>query len=165
MRRVAFGLVVVALGAALLLVGKHSSRSPQAATTTIRPAVRPTAAFHPRTPARRPPPTPGALHQARRFLDAFLSYEVGVGGSRTERAIRADASHGFAVELLTHRPTPPGAGAPPPARIKRMRVDPVRGRADLALVSGEARRRAGPEPFAFLFARRHGRWLALAPGE
>jgi hypothetical protein len=101
----------------------------------------------------------------RHFLDAFLSYEVGAGGSHVEATIRADASRVFADELLTRPPTPPGAGAPPPARITRMRVDPVRGRADLALVSGEARRRAGPEPFAFLFARRHGRWLALAPGE
>jgi hypothetical protein len=56
----------------------------------------------------------------------------------------------------------PGQAA---ARITSLRIDRVPGHPYLVLASGDARRAEGPEPFSFLFARRGGRWLALAPGE
>jgi hypothetical protein len=164
MRRLAFGLVVLALGGALLLavlrspnpnLGKPSSAGAEDRLATVSR----------RHPPARKAPTADTRRQARRFVEAFLSYEVGAGGSRAEEAIRSDASPSFADELLAHPPIPAGGSAPPPARITRLRVDPVPGQPDLALVSGEARRPAAPEPFAFLFARRGGRWLAVAPGE
>jgi hypothetical protein len=63
------------------------------------------------------------------------------------------------------RPPRPAPTAPGPAPIAVLHVSRLPARPDLALVSGTAHRRSGGEPFAFLFARRRGRWLALAPAE
>jgi hypothetical protein len=164
MRRLAFGLVVLALGGALLLVVLRSSRPTQGERSSDAIAGGLATVSRRRSPALKVP-NPDARRQARRFVEAFLSYEVGAGGSRTERALRSDASQALAAELLAHRPIPPGRSDPATTRITRLRVDPVPGHPDLALVSGEARRPAAPEPFAFLFAWRGGRWLAIAPGE
>jgi hypothetical protein len=157
MRRLLFAALLAALVAVLLLVGSHRPPSrpasnPSATTVALRP------------PAPGPPPT-GARPQVRRFVAAFLSYEVGAGGPALEKAIRRHASRRFAGKLLSEPPAQarrPTHGAAP---ITSLHIDPVPGQTDLALASGEARRPEGPEPFSFLFARRAGRWLAVAPGE
>jgi hypothetical protein len=156
MRRLLFAALLVSLVAVLLLVGFHRARPtpPRSRATTSVPITRPT-----------PGPPPEARPQVRRFVAAFLSYEVGVGGPAITAVIDACASRHFARQLLSEPPGParrPGHGA---ARITSLRIDPLPGHPDLALASGDARRPEGPELFAFLFARRGGRWLAIAPGE
>jgi hypothetical protein len=164
MRRLAFGVVVVALGAALILVGLRSSRPAPASTPTARPVDR--VALEPvrRLPDRRPPPT-GARRQARRFVAAFLSYEVGLAAGQTEGRIRAGASHAFADKLLGGPAISPARAGPGAVHITSLHVDTIPGHPNLAFASGDADRPEGPEPFSFLFARRAGRWLAVAPGE
>jgi hypothetical protein len=157
MRRLLFTALLAALVAVVLLVGSHRTRStpptnPSATTVALRP------------PAPGPPST-GARPQVRRFIAAFLSYEVGAGRPAVEKAIRRRASRRFARQLLSEPPTQARRPTHGAARITSLHIDPVPGRRDLALASGEARRPEGPEPFSFLFARRDGRWLAVAPGE
>jgi hypothetical protein len=156
-RRLLFAALSAALAAAALLVGSHRTRSmpprnPSATTVALRP------------PAPGPPPI-GARPEIRRFIAAFLSYEVGAGGPAVEKAIRGHASRRFAGQLLSEPPTQARRPTHGTARITSLHIDPVPGQRNLALASGEARRPEGPEPFSFLFARRGGRWLALAPGE
>ena len=118
------------------------------------------------TPTRRSGPAPlsGALSSVRHFLLAFLSYEVGTGGAASAAAVRADASAGFADQLLAPAVSAT-AGDPRRARLASLRIEPIAGHPGLILVSGLARRPSGPEPLSFLFAERDGRWLAIAPGE
>lgn len=115
--------------------------------------------------ARHWPSPAGARAQIRRFITAFLAYEVGGGDPATTAAIRTHSSSAFARELLSDPPSALRRPGPGVARIASLHVDPVPGHPELALASGEAPRPSGPEPFAFLFARRAGRWLAVAPGE
>lgn len=111
-----------------------------------------------------PPPSSGARSSARVFLVAFLSYEVGAGGTASTSTIRAHASADFAHELLVP-PQSATPGDPPPARLASIRIDPIAGHPRLILASGLAIRPSGPEPLSFVFAERDGRWLAIAPGE
>jgi hypothetical protein len=158
LRRLGFSLALVALVAALLLVGLRPTPSPR---TSPPGSATPTSAADPERPA-----TSVVLRsRARRFINAFLSYEVDPRGTRQEAAIRATASRTFAERLLSDRSTAPRQPGRPRAEVTSLSVDPLPGHPDLALVSGEAHRRAGPEPFAFLLADRGGRWLAVAPGE
>jgi hypothetical protein len=158
MRRLIFVALLASLVVALLLVGlRPTSPTPRGtpAPATIAGVRRPVSAA----------PPAHARTEARRFLAAFLSYEVGLGGPAAEATIEDSASRGFAHQLLSDPPGStgrPGRGA---ARITSLRIDPVLGHPNLALASGDARRPDGPEPFSFLFARRRGRWLAVAPGE
>jgi hypothetical protein len=157
MRRLVFAALLASLVACLLLVGLHRARStpPRSHATTTVALRRPTPVA---------PPT-DARPQVRRFIAAFLSYEVGVGAPRVDEAIRASATRRFARQLLLEPPRPAGRRSRGAAHVTSLHIDPVPGRADLALASGDARRAEGPEPFSFLFARRDGRWLAVAPGE
>jgi hypothetical protein len=107
----------------------------------------------------------GARARIRRFIAAFLAYEVGGGNPATTAAIRAHASPPFARQLLSDPPSPLRRPGPGGARITSLHVDPVPGHPHLALASGEARRPQGAEPFSFLFEGRAGRWVAVAPGE
>jgi hypothetical protein len=125
-------------------------------TTLATPSVPPS------PPSDRRPG--GARIAARRFILAFLADEVGIAESSSARAIRTGSIPSFARELLA-RPPPSSAEDPGEARLRSLRVHRLPGRPDLALASGSARRPSGPEPFAFLFARREGRWLAVAAGE
>jgi hypothetical protein len=109
-------------------------------------------------------PVPVAARRAaRHFLAAFLSDEVGSGGLAARAAIRAYSVGALARELLADPPRAFTDAAR--ARLGALRLHRLPGRPGLLLISGTARRTAGPEPFAFLFARRGGRWLALAPAE
>jgi len=100
----------------------------------------------------------------RPFLRAFLAVESGRGGSEARATLRADSSPRLARLLLS---APPRRSSPTgfPPRLLSVRTVPIGSRPGLALVSGTAHRPSGPEPFAFLFARRHGQWRALAPAE
>jgi hypothetical protein len=158
MRRLLFAALLAALVAVLLLAGFH----PSAPTPRRTPA--PARIATARRPLPGPPPT-GARPQVRRFLAAFLSYEVGLGGPVVEARIEDSASGHFAHQLLSEPPRPVGRSAQVIARITSLRIDRVPGHPDLALASGDARRPEGAEPFSFLFAQRGGRWLAVAPGE
>jgi hypothetical protein len=157
MRRLLFAALLASLLAVLLLAGLHGS------TPTARMS-RATTTVAPRRPTDGPPPTE-ARPQVRRFIAAFLSYEVGVGGPAVEAAIHARASRHFARQLLSEPPTPQGRPRHGAAGIVSLRIDPVPGHSDLVLASGDARRPEGAELFSFLFARHDGRWLAVAPGE
>jgi hypothetical protein len=153
LRHLAFLAVVVALVAVLVL------------TMVDRPAHAPTQGRQQPTARTVPTPSPAsasARHAARRFVEAFLSFEVGMGEGAARKAIRAGADTAFARELLSG-PSPPTAPDPGPAPIAILRVGRLPGRPGRALVFGTARRQSGPEPFAFLFGRRQGRWLAVAP--
>jgi hypothetical protein len=113
-----------------------------------------------------PEPLPSVARQAARsFVIAFLSYETDSGGPAAIEAIRTHTSSSFSRRLLSDPPLASARRRLGRPRLTALRVDPLPGRPDLALVSGEARRPAGPEPFAFLFARRAGHWVAVGPGE
>jgi hypothetical protein len=156
------GLGFVATAAALLAVLALVGLRPTPSATAPAPKGRASQADPP--PRPKPPPA-DARTEARRFVSAFLSYEVGAGGERTHAAIRVGASPAFARRLLSDPPTAPAGPKTRSAHVTYLRVDPVPDHPDLALVSGDACRPEGPEPFSFLFARRDGRWLAVAPGE
>lgn len=103
---------------------------------------------------------------ARRFLAAFLRYEVGQEGARLTAALRATATPSFAKRLLARPPRVPVAGRlPPPARLGRLQVGFLSGAATRALVSATAWRGPRPEELSFVFARRRSRWLASGPGQ
>jgi hypothetical protein len=159
LRRAAFAVVVLALLGALAWT---TAGRPRRGATQARSSA--TVRLDQAASALPSPPPAAGRHAARRFVEAFLSYEVAGGGAAAPKAIRAGADDTFARELISHSP-PPTPTDPRPARIEALRVAGLPGRPHLALVSGTARRPSGPEPFAFLFARRQGRWLAVAPGE
>lgn len=102
---------------------------------------------------------------AQRFLIAFSRYEVGEISSAVRSQLRATASGAFASELLRRPPRPGPAQLVEEARLERLRVRFVSADADQALISGNFRRGALPEEFAFLFARRADGWRATGPAE
>jgi hypothetical protein len=157
MRRLLFAVLLLSLLGVLLLVGFHRAGSTPPSAPTGTAVAR-------RRQTQRPPP-PAARRQVLHFVAAFLAYEVGRGGSGVEARIHACASPHLARQLLSRPPTPPGRASHAGARIISLRVDDVPGHPDLLLASGDARRPEAVEPFSFLFARRDGRWLAVAPGE
>jgi hypothetical protein len=158
MRRLIFVALLASLLVALLLDGLH----PTDPTPRGIPAPATIAGVRRLAPA---PPPADARTQVRPFLAAFLSYEVGRSGPAVEARIEDSASPHFARQLLSEPTRPVGRPGQAAARITSLRIDRVPGHPYLVLVSGDARRPEGPEPFSFLFARRGGRWLALAPGE
>lgn len=156
MRRLAFGALAAVLTIAAVLLG---SRHQHAAEAPV-----PTAVLHARpSPYAEPAPSTASLRRAaRRFIEAFLAFEAGADDPRTRGAIRRGADRHLALDLLADRPRRSGDRS---AAALSLRVTRLPHRPGLALATGTARRRSGPEPFAFLFTRRGGRWLALAPAE
>jgi hypothetical protein len=154
LRRIVFGLLLLGLAGGLLWSLAETDRPSRADPAPPR-LFRPAGAEAPvLTPAR---PT------ARRFLSAFLAEEVGDRSARVRKAIYDDAGGALARELLRE---PARVGTrPATVRLGAIKLHRLPGRPGLLLVSGTARRASGPEPFAFLFARRGRRWLALAPAE
>jgi hypothetical protein len=127
----------------------------------------------PRPVANRPPPASpqpprhrsALTANARRFLAAFLDYEVGKRDPAIARELRATATPVFAAELLgaPARRSPTGSSATAklgPLALARVSSDPP-----LAVVSATAERPTGPEQLSFVFELTDGRWLASAPGE
>jgi hypothetical protein len=101
---------------------------------------------------------------ARRFLAAFFRYEVGDVGPAVRQALRANATPGFAAELLAAPPWRPARSVPAavsgPLAIAVASVSPPR-----AVVSGFGRRGSEREDFSFVFEAVDGVWLASEPGE
>lgn len=158
MRRLAFALLVAVLMLAALVLGsRHEAARPSAAETPA--AIHAPRGLAPRTIA------PAVLPSARRFVSAFLAYESGEQDRDTRAAIRRGASRSLAREVLAapSAHSPHAEGGRPPAPTLTARRLPRRPR--LVLVTGEADRAPAPEPIAFLFALRAGRWLAVAPAE
>jgi hypothetical protein len=162
-RAVLFAAVcAVLLGSALafqLDAGDLRARPgpPRAAREPTEPArVRVAPAHRPQSPWRE------VQMEARSFLAAFLRYEVGELGPRVRRALRVHATARFAARLLA-APPPLLAGAPPAARLGRVRLE----FATLGgvLISATARRGGRPEQLSFLFIRRDGVWLASGAGQ
>jgi hypothetical protein len=102
---------------------------------------------------------------ARRFLRAFLRYEVGDSNQALTRSLRATATPAFAVKLLRRPPRPARRSPPARATVGPLSLIFVSAQPPLVSVSATARRATGPEQLSFVFTRRHGRWLASAPGE
>ncbi len=107
----------------------------------------------------------GALRtQARRFLGAFLRYEVGELDQRVHRVLRRTATAGFAATLLREPPRPVGR-ALRSARLARLSLSALSVSPPRALVSGSALRGRSAEQFSFLFVLHDGVWLASGPGQ
>ncbi len=164
-----FGLVcVVLLGAALVFSSNGwRSRSWQsgvgrrAAPLSCRPSA-PAA----RVAARAQRLVAALRRTARRFLGAFLRYEVGEGGSAAAATLRATATRSFAARLLAAPPRAPAAGGfPTAARLGELEVGLLAPAANRALISASAVRAGRPEQLSFLFVRRGASWLAMGPGQ
>lgn len=156
MRRLVFAALALAMTIAALLLGPRHEHPAETPAPTAAPPHR-----------RAPDVTPGRAttsprRAARRFARAFLDFEAGGASRATRTAIRRGAGHRLAHELLARRPRPSGRTS---ARILALHVALFPHRPGLALLTGTARRPDGLEPFAFLLARRGGRWPAIAPAE
>jgi hypothetical protein len=97
---------------------------------------------------------------ARRFVPAFLRYEVGDIDAGVRRALRATATAEFAASLLAVPPRPPAGGFPPRARLQRLVVKFSPSAAFNAFVEGTAVRGGAAENFSFEFEYGEGAWLA-----
>jgi hypothetical protein len=102
---------------------------------------------------------------ARRFLAAFLRYEVGDARPPGLVALRATSTEAFVAQLLLAPPRPAAAGLPRRARLAGIEITLPSDAAPRALVSGALRRQGSVEGFAFLFERHGQRWLASGVGE
>jgi hypothetical protein len=122
------------------------------------------ASIHREPAPTSPPSTPALRRAARRFLGGFLALESG-GAHAARAAIRRSAGRRLARELLAASPGGEVRRAIVPAPTVDLHLARLPQSPGLALATGTARRPDGPEPFAFLLARRDGRWLAVAPAE
>src|SRR5262249_39104580 len=107
------------------------------------------------------------LHpQARRFLRAFLRYEVGDTASDVKRELIAGATSRFSRRLLRLPPRSVARGSfPPLARLGHLGTTFVSAAANRVLVSGVAYRGRAREQLSFLFVRAGSHWLASGPGQ
>lgn len=99
-------------------------------------------------------------HAARRFVPAFLRYEVGEIDAGVRRTLRATATAEFAADLLAVPPRPPAGGFPPRAHLQRLAVRLSPNAAFHAFVEGTALRGDVPEAFSLEFEYEEGLWLA-----
>jgi hypothetical protein len=102
---------------------------------------------------------------ARRFLSAFLRYEVGDLTPTVRRTLRSTATPEFARRLFSFPARPTIGRFPPRAVLRRLDVEFVSSEGTLARVNGTAWRAGLPEEFAFLFMLRRVGWLAIGPAE
>jgi hypothetical protein len=161
-RRLAFATIVLFLlgSLALVVLGQRGASS----ESDPRPSQRAVISSSASTDA--PPPAPVARVDARRFLAAFLAFEAGDKTPWTRRALRVTSGRRLAGQILTAPRTPAGTRGPVAVgHLHALRLHRLPGHTGLLLASGTAIRPVGPETFSFLFARRGGRWLAIAPGE
>jgi hypothetical protein len=168
-RAALFALVCAALlgSAFAFAAGGHVSRLAERETETRPPpaAVRPSAAVA-RAVLRAQRLAEQLRRQARRFLVAFLRYEVGERGSGVVVALRATSTRRFAARLLGAPPRAPAAsGFPPPAKLRKLQVAFLSAAASRALISALARRGGRPEDLSFLFTRTAAGWRASGPGQ
>lgn len=102
---------------------------------------------------------------ARRFLAAFLRYEVGELTPALRRVLRATATPEFGRQLLAFPTRRPPGNFPPRAELRRVDVTFVSPQATLAVVSGTALRAGRPEEFGFVFTQSASGWLASGAAE
>ncbi|HEY8082531.1 MAG TPA: hypothetical protein VIE64_03100 [Solirubrobacterales bacterium] len=103
---------------------------------------------------------------SRRFLDAFLRYEVGEQTPAVRRTLRTTATPEFARQLLASPPRRPPAGSfPPRAALSQVNVTFASSSATLVVVDGTAMRAGFPEEFGFAFTRTFSGWRASGPAE
>jgi hypothetical protein len=143
------------IAAALLLPAGNPGAAPEQRHLHAGPSL----------PARPIVPTPTLASSARRFLAAFLRYEVGDSSPALTRALEATATRALSAELLRHRPRPSQGQAPSDPTLGPLSFAPVSTDPPLVSVSGTARRPTGPEQLSFVFEFSQGSWLASAPGE
>jgi hypothetical protein len=171
-RPILFGLVVLALVASALVLALGTRRPVPAPSSA--PSVRPAASglIAPRptsgapAPAEPSRPRSPAATTARRFLPAYLRYEVGDLARPVARALRASATPQFAAALLGAPPRPIGGGPlPGPARLRRFRVRVAAGAPGWGELSGTAERGGHIERLTFVLERRGTSWLVTGVGE
>ena len=97
---------------------------------------------------------------ARRFVPAFLRYQVGDMDAGVRRALRATATADFAADLLAVPPRPPAGGFPPRAILQRLAVKFSSNDAFHAFVEGVALRKGAREAFSIEFEYGEGVWRA-----
>src|SRR4051794_39223017 len=97
---------------------------------------------------------------ARRFVPAFLRYEVGDIDAGVRRTLRATATAEFAANLLAVPPRPPVGGFPPRGHLQRLAVRLSPNAAFHAFVEGTALRGGAPEAFSLEFEYGEGGWRA-----
>jgi hypothetical protein len=103
---------------------------------------------------------------ARRFLTAFLRYEVGELTPAVRRMLLTTATPEFGDQLLASPTRRPAAGSfPPRAELRRVDVTFVSPQATLAVVDGTALRAGLPEEFGFVFSLGSSGWLASGAAE
>jgi hypothetical protein len=160
-RLVFASIVLVLLGSLALVVSGH-----RGAASGSHPRPSPPTVISSSTASDTSPSDPPARVDARRFLAAFLASEAGDQTPRTRRAVRATSGRRLAGQILAAPRTSAGARGPVAVgHLRALRLHRLPGHTGLLLASGTAIRPGGPEAFSFLFARRGGRWLAIAPGE
>ena len=157
---------IVAAGLLFALAAPAPPPAPQAPAGQAVGASPPLAAPSPRVLAARTALLRGEVRAAaRRFLAAFLRYEVGDLGPGVKAALRATATPAFAARLLARPPRAPAPGRfPPRARLGRVEVAFVSLVPPRAIAGGAAQRGGEPEQFSFLFELRGRAWLASGPG-
>jgi hypothetical protein len=161
-RRLLFATIVVfLLGSLALVLSGH-----RGAASESPPRPSPRAVISSSASSDGPPSLRPARVDARRFLAAFLAFEAGDQTPRTRRAVRATSGRRLAGQILAAPRTSAGARGPVAVgHLRALRLHRLPGDTGLLLASGTAIRPGGPEAFSFIFARRGGRWLAIAPGE
>jgi hypothetical protein len=97
---------------------------------------------------------------ARRFVPAFLRYQVGNMDAGVRRVLRATATADFAADLLAVPPRPPAGGFPPRAVLQRLAVKLSSNDAFHAFVEGVALRKGAREAFSIEFEYGEGVWRA-----
>lgn len=98
---------------------------------------------------------------ARRFMAAFLRYEVGELTPVVRRDLRATTTLEFGRQLLASPPRRPSAGSfPPHAELRELNVTFLTPQATLAVIDGASVRAGFPEEFGFAFTRSPSGWLA-----
>lgn len=98
---------------------------------------------------------------ARRFLVAFLRYEVGELTPAVRRALRATSTPEFGRQLLASSARrPPNSKFPPRAQLHRVDVTFISPEATLAVVDGAALRAGFAEEFGFVFTETPSGWRA-----
>lgn len=98
---------------------------------------------------------------ARRFLTAFLRYEVGELTPAVRRALLATTTTQFGRQLIASPARRPTTGSfPPRAELHRMEITFLTPQATLAVIEGTALRAGFPEEFSFAFSLRASGWLA-----
>jgi hypothetical protein len=97
---------------------------------------------------------------ARRFVPAFLRYQVGDMDASVRRALRATATADFAADLLAVPPRPPAGGFPPRAILQRLAVKFSSNDAFHSFVEGVALRKGAREAFSIEFEYGEGVWRA-----